>query len=134
MKHAPIEVVEEFQLGQHLLCTHQPLEDHPEEMSMPRRSRICIAGYPLHVMQRGANRADCFTCDRDRRTYRRGRRGPRAATATLSIVRSQRRSHGDPERMQRVIEERVGFVEEEDGILAGSGAEDRGDARAAARS
>src|SRR5688572_10934425 len=38
-------------------------------MSMPRRSRICIAGYPLHVMQRGANRADCFTCDRDRRTY-----------------------------------------------------------------
>jgi DNA ligase-associated metallophosphoesterase len=32
MEHAPIEVVQEFQLGQHLLCTHEPLEDHPEEM------------------------------------------------------------------------------------------------------
>jgi putative transposase len=36
---------------------------------MPRRSRICLAGYPLHVIQRGANRSACFAADRDRRTY-----------------------------------------------------------------
>jgi len=36
---------------------------------MPRRSRIRIAGYPLHIVQRGVNRSDCFACDRDRRTY-----------------------------------------------------------------
>jgi putative transposase len=36
---------------------------------MPRRSRLRLPGYPLHVVQRGVNRSDCFTCDRDRRTY-----------------------------------------------------------------
>jgi putative transposase len=27
---------------------------------MPRRARICIPGYPMHIVQRGHNRAPCF--------------------------------------------------------------------------
>ena len=36
---------------------------------MPRRPRLECADVPLHVVQRGNNRADCFYCDADRRLY-----------------------------------------------------------------
>ncbi|HEY2629789.1 MAG TPA: transposase, partial [Usitatibacter sp.] len=36
---------------------------------MPRRARLRISGLPLHVIQRGVNRAACFRSDRDRRRY-----------------------------------------------------------------
>src|SRR5271154_4683339 len=36
---------------------------------MPRRARLRIAGLPLHIIQRGVNRASCFRSDRDRRRY-----------------------------------------------------------------
>ena len=36
---------------------------------MPRRRRTDLAGFPLHVVQRGNNRGPCFFSDRDRRTY-----------------------------------------------------------------
>jgi putative transposase len=36
---------------------------------MPRRSRLTLAGLPLHVMQRGNNRSACFATDADRRVY-----------------------------------------------------------------
>lgn len=32
---------------------------------MPRQPRFCPAGYPVHVIQRGVNRAVCFTSDQD---------------------------------------------------------------------
>jgi putative transposase len=36
---------------------------------MPRRTRIHIDGLPLHIVQRGHNRAACFFDDQDRRAY-----------------------------------------------------------------
>ena len=36
---------------------------------MPRRARLRIAGHPLHVLQRGINRAACFAGDPDRVLY-----------------------------------------------------------------
>jgi putative transposase len=36
---------------------------------MPRQARFCPAGYPFHVVQRGVNRAVCFTCDKDMAAY-----------------------------------------------------------------
>jgi putative transposase len=36
---------------------------------MPRSGRIVIAGVPLHVIQRGNNRAACFSADADRSFY-----------------------------------------------------------------
>lgn len=36
---------------------------------MPRRSRSDLAGFPLHVIQRGNNRTPCFFSDGDRQTY-----------------------------------------------------------------
>ena len=36
---------------------------------MARRLRIDLAGYPLHVVQRGNNRTACFFSDTDRRSY-----------------------------------------------------------------
>ena len=36
---------------------------------MPRRTRIRIPGLPLHITQRGNNKADCFWTDADRRVY-----------------------------------------------------------------
>ncbi len=36
---------------------------------MARGPRLELVGVPLHVIQRGNNRAACFTCDDDRRLY-----------------------------------------------------------------
>jgi len=36
---------------------------------MPRRPRSDLAGFPLHVIQRGNNRAPCFLSDPDRLAY-----------------------------------------------------------------
>jgi putative transposase len=36
---------------------------------MPRRSRIHLDGLPLHIVQRGHNRGDCFFVDQDRVDY-----------------------------------------------------------------
>src|SRR3954466_16400509 len=36
---------------------------------MPRRPRSDLAGFPLHVIQRGHNRSPCFLSDADRITY-----------------------------------------------------------------
>jgi len=36
---------------------------------MPRQARLRIPGWPLHVIQRGNNRQDCFQEDRDFRVY-----------------------------------------------------------------
>ena len=36
---------------------------------MPRRLRIDLAGFPLHVIQRGNNRSACFASDIDRGLY-----------------------------------------------------------------
>jgi len=36
---------------------------------MPRKARIRIAGLPVHVVQRGNNRCDCFANDADYATY-----------------------------------------------------------------
>lgn len=36
---------------------------------MPRRARITVPGLPLHLVQRGNNKAACFHCDDDRRFY-----------------------------------------------------------------
>ena len=36
---------------------------------MPRRARLKIAGFPLHVIQRGVNRSACFVTDNDRGLY-----------------------------------------------------------------
>ena len=36
---------------------------------MPRRARLRLAGVPLHVVQRGNNRAACFFADGDRLCY-----------------------------------------------------------------
>ena len=36
---------------------------------MPRQPRFCPAGYPVHVVQRGVNRAVCFTSDQDMAAY-----------------------------------------------------------------
>jgi len=36
---------------------------------MPRRARIVVPGLPLHIVQRGNNRADCFFSDDDRRFF-----------------------------------------------------------------
>lgn len=36
---------------------------------MPRRARIMISGFPVHVVQRGNNRAACFFQDQDRSFY-----------------------------------------------------------------
>ena len=36
---------------------------------MPRRSRIVIADVPVHIIQRGIDRAACFFSDEDRRVY-----------------------------------------------------------------
>ena len=37
--------------------------------NMPRRPRSDLAGFPLHVIQRGNNRSDCFFSDADRSIY-----------------------------------------------------------------
>lgn len=57
MKHAPIEVVEEFQLGKHLLCTHQPLEDHSQGM-------LNIAGHvhPGFLIKTKGRQSYCLPC------------------------------------------------------------------------
>lgn len=36
---------------------------------MPRHARVIVAGMPLHVIQRGNNRAACFVADADRSFY-----------------------------------------------------------------
>lgn len=36
---------------------------------MPRRPRIALAGFPLHIIQRGNNRSACFFSDDDRGAY-----------------------------------------------------------------
>lgn len=36
---------------------------------MPRRLRTDLAGFPLHLIQRGNNRADCFVSDTERKAY-----------------------------------------------------------------
>jgi len=36
---------------------------------MPRRSRIHLAGLPLHIVQRGHNRKPCFFGDEDYHAY-----------------------------------------------------------------
>jgi len=36
---------------------------------MPRRRRLSLPDYPLHVIQRGHNRSICFTCDQDMAAY-----------------------------------------------------------------
>ena len=36
---------------------------------MPRAARSVLAGYPLHVVQRGINRNPCFAVDADYQTY-----------------------------------------------------------------
>ena len=36
---------------------------------MPRRARLMLAGIPLHIVQRGNNRAACFFSDEDRAFY-----------------------------------------------------------------
>jgi putative transposase len=36
---------------------------------MPRRARIVVGGLPLHIVQRGNNRAACFLGDQDRSFY-----------------------------------------------------------------
>jgi putative transposase len=36
---------------------------------MPRRLRLCPAGIPQHVVQRGNNRVGCFTSDADKKAY-----------------------------------------------------------------
>lgn len=38
-------------------------------MQMPRQPRFCPAGYPVHVIQRGVNRAVCFTSNQDMAAY-----------------------------------------------------------------
>ena len=38
-------------------------------LAMPRRPRSDLAGFPLHVIQRGNNRSRCFHFDRDRSAY-----------------------------------------------------------------
>jgi len=40
-----------------------------ENDRMPRSARFCPAGYPVHVVQRGVNRAICFTSDKDTAAY-----------------------------------------------------------------
>lgn len=36
---------------------------------MPRRKRVCPAGYPVHIVQRGNNRQVCFAADADMAAY-----------------------------------------------------------------
>ena len=36
---------------------------------MPRRPRVLLADYPLHIVQRGINREPCFFTDEDRHCY-----------------------------------------------------------------
>ena len=36
---------------------------------MPRRLRLCPAGVPQHVVQRGNNRQVCFASDKDLKAY-----------------------------------------------------------------
>lgn len=36
---------------------------------MPRRPRVLLADYPLHIVQRGINREPCFFADEDRHCY-----------------------------------------------------------------
>ncbi len=36
---------------------------------MPRRPRILLADYPLHIVQRGINREPCFFADEDYQCY-----------------------------------------------------------------
>ncbi len=38
---------------------------------MARLRRFCPVGLPVHVIQRGNNRSDCFGCDNDKATYMR---------------------------------------------------------------
>ena len=37
---------------------------------MPRRPRIHLAGFPLHIVQRGHNREACFFAEEDYHAYR----------------------------------------------------------------
>ena len=41
----------------------------PQDISVPRRSRLCPAGLPVHVVQRGNNRQACFAKDADMAAY-----------------------------------------------------------------
>lgn len=41
----------------------------PRERWMPRKSRIAVANYPHHIVQRGHNRKAVFVTDHDRQTY-----------------------------------------------------------------
>lgn len=36
---------------------------------MPRRARLVLTGYPLHIIQRGNNLSACFFDDEDYRRY-----------------------------------------------------------------
>ncbi len=36
---------------------------------MPRKQRIILPGYPVHIFQRGHNRLDTFYADEDYRFY-----------------------------------------------------------------
>ncbi len=36
---------------------------------MPRRPRILLPDYPLHIVQRGINREPCFFAEEDYRCY-----------------------------------------------------------------
>ena len=36
---------------------------------MPRRPRVLLADYPLHIVQRGINREPCFFTDEDYHCY-----------------------------------------------------------------
>jgi len=40
-----------------------------QEDLMPRQSRFCPAGFPVHIIQRGNNRQAIFTCDADLAAY-----------------------------------------------------------------
>lgn len=46
------------------------MQSHPEEsIVVPRRARLCLADVPLHIIQRGNNRAACFFAEEDYRVY-----------------------------------------------------------------
>ena len=40
-----------------------------DDLEMPRRPRVTLAGVPLHLIQRGNNRQACFFSDDDYRAY-----------------------------------------------------------------
>src|SRR5262245_49847920 len=42
----------------------------PTSLPMPRKPRLIVPGHPVHVIQRGHNRAPTFRCPDDFRRYR----------------------------------------------------------------